>query len=61
MEGGKKPEAIHTWLIMLKALQAISHFALPPILKEGLGESDFRILEVLRTKGRCPLTPLARR
>ena len=61
MERGKTPEAIHTWLIMLKVLQAIRHFALPPILKEGLGESDFRVLKFYCTKGRCPLTPLARR
>jgi MarR family transcriptional regulator, 2-MHQ and catechol-resistance regulon repressor len=58
MEGGKTPEAIHTWLIMLKALRAISHFALPPILKEGLGESDFRILEVLLHKGPMPVNAI---
>jgi hypothetical protein len=58
MEGGKTPEAIHTWLIMLKALQAISRFALPPILKEGLGESDFRALEVLLHKGPMPVNAI---
>ena len=51
MESGKTPEAIHTWLIMLKVLQAIHHLALPPILKGDLGDSDFRILDVLLHKG----------
>ena len=58
MEGGKTPEAIHTWLIMLKALKAIHHLALPPILKEGLGDSDFRILDVLLHKGPMPVNAL---
>jgi MarR family 2-MHQ and catechol resistance regulon transcriptional repressor len=58
MAGGKTPAAIHTWLIMLKALQAISHFALPPILKAGLGDSDFRVLEVLLHKGPMPVNAI---
>jgi MarR family transcriptional regulator, 2-MHQ and catechol-resistance regulon repressor len=58
MERGKTPEAIHTWLIMLKALQAIRHLALPPILNEGLGDSDFRVLDVLLHKGPMPVNAL---
>jgi MarR family transcriptional regulator, 2-MHQ and catechol-resistance regulon repressor len=58
MERGKTPEAIHTWLIMMKALQAIRHLALPPILKEGLGDSDFRVLDVLLQKGPMPVNAL---
>jgi len=58
MEGGKAPEAIHTWLIMMKVLQAIRCFALPPILKEGLGDSDFRVLDVLLDKGPMPVNAL---
>jgi MarR family transcriptional regulator, 2-MHQ and catechol-resistance regulon repressor len=58
MERGKAPEAVHTWLIMLKASQAISHFALPPILKAGLGDSDFRILDVLLHKGPMPVNAI---
>jgi MarR family 2-MHQ and catechol resistance regulon transcriptional repressor len=58
MRREKTPEAIHTWLIMLKALQAIRHFALPPILKEGLGDSDFRVLEVLLHKGPMPVNAI---
>jgi MarR family 2-MHQ and catechol resistance regulon transcriptional repressor len=55
MERGKTPEAAHTLLVMLKALRAIHHFALPAILKAGLGESDFRVLEVLLHKGPVPV------
>jgi MarR family transcriptional regulator, 2-MHQ and catechol-resistance regulon repressor len=55
MERGKTPEATHTLLVMLKVLRAIRHFALPAILKEGLGESDFRVLEVLLHKGSLPV------
>jgi MarR family 2-MHQ and catechol resistance regulon transcriptional repressor len=51
MKRGKTPEAAHTLLVMLKVLRAIRHFALPPILTGGLGESDFRVLEVLLHKG----------
>ena len=58
MEGGKTPEAIRTWTIMLKAVRAIHHFALPPILKEGLGDSDFRVLDVLLEKGPMPVNAL---
>src|ERR1700722_2573167 len=55
MERGKTPEATHTLLVMLKVLRAIRDFALPFILKESLGESDFRVLEVLLHKGPMPV------
>ena len=58
MERGKTPEAIHTWNMMLKALRAIRNSALPPILKEGLGDSDFRVLDVLLQKGPMPVNAL---
>jgi MarR family transcriptional regulator, 2-MHQ and catechol-resistance regulon repressor len=58
MERGKTPEAIHTWDIMLNTLRAVRHLALPPILKEGLGDSDFRVLDVLLDKGPMPVNAL---
>ena len=58
MERRKTPEAIHSWSIMLKALRAIHHLALPPILKQGLGDSDFRVLDVLLDKGPMPVNAL---
>src|SRR5579863_9533165 len=52
MEDRKKPsEALHSWLIMLKAWRSMSRYLLPALLEEGLGESDFRVLEVLLHKG----------
>jgi MarR family 2-MHQ and catechol resistance regulon transcriptional repressor len=58
MRRGKRPEATHTLLVMLKVLRAIRHFALLPILKGGLGESDFRVLEVLLHKGPMPVNAI---
>src|ERR1700723_896863 len=55
MKRGKTPEATHTLLVMLKVLRAIRDFALPPILTGSLGESDFRVLEVLLHKGPMPV------
>ena len=39
-------------------VRAIHHLALPPILKEGLGDSDFRILEILLHKGPMPVNAI---
>src|SRR6201984_1936626 len=58
MGRGKTPEATHTWLVMLRAFQAVHHLALPPILKKGLGDSDFRVLEVLLHKGPMPVNAI---
>ena len=58
MASGKTPEAIHTWNLMLKALRVIRNLALPHILKEGLGDSDFRVLDVLLDKGPMPVNAL---
>ena len=53
-----KREAIHTWLIMMKASQAIARYALQPLLAEGLGDSDFRVLDLLLHKGPMPVTAI---
>jgi MarR family 2-MHQ and catechol resistance regulon transcriptional repressor len=42
----------------LKALRAVRDLALPPILKEGLGDSDFRVLDVLLNRGPMPVSAL---
>jgi MarR family 2-MHQ and catechol resistance regulon transcriptional repressor len=49
------PQALHAWLIMLKAWQSMSRYASPALLQKGLGESDFRVLEVLLHKGPMPV------
>lgn len=57
-EREKPPEALHAWLIMLKAWQSMSRYASPTLLEEGLGESDFRVLEVLLHKGPMPVNAI---
>jgi MarR family 2-MHQ and catechol resistance regulon transcriptional repressor len=54
----KPPEALHAWLIMLKAWQSMSRYVLPTLVAEGLGESDFRVLEVLLHKGAMPVNAI---
>src|SRR5258705_5437 len=46
---------LHSWLVMSKAMQAITRYALAGLEKSGLGDSDFRILEVLLHKGPLPV------
>jgi MarR family 2-MHQ and catechol resistance regulon transcriptional repressor len=59
MEERKKPsKALHAWLIMLKAWQSMSRYVLPTLVAEGLGESDFRVLEVLLHKGAMPVNAI---
>ena len=54
----RRPEAIHAWLIMLKAWQSMSRYLLPALLEKGLGESDFRVLEILLHKGPMPVNAI---
>jgi MarR family transcriptional regulator, 2-MHQ and catechol-resistance regulon repressor len=57
-EQRKAPEAIHAWLIMLKAWQSIGRYLRPTMSEDGLGESDFRVLEVLLHKGPMPVNAI---
>jgi MarR family 2-MHQ and catechol resistance regulon transcriptional repressor len=57
-ERKKPPEALHAWLIMLKAWQSMSRYVLPTLVEEGVGESDFRVLEVLLHKGPMPVNAI---
>jgi MarR family transcriptional regulator, 2-MHQ and catechol-resistance regulon repressor len=59
MEERKKlSDPVHAWLILLKAWQSMSRYLLPTFLAEGLGESDFRVLEVLLHKGPMPVNAI---
>ena len=59
MEQSKRsPSAIHSWLVIMKAHQSIVRYLLPAIIKEGLGDSDFRVLEVLLHKGPMPVNAI---
>ena len=49
------PTPVHAWLVMIKAMQAITRYALAGLEKSGLGDSDFRVLEVLLHKGPLPV------
>jgi MarR family 2-MHQ and catechol resistance regulon transcriptional repressor len=49
------PTPVHAWLVMMKAMQAITRCALADLEKSGLGDSDFRVLEVLLHKGPLPV------
>ena len=53
-----QPDALHAWLIVLKAWQSMSRYVLPALLVEGLGESDFRVLEILLHKGPMPVNAI---
>src|SRR6201987_1854110 len=57
-ERKRPPEALHAWLIILKAWQSMSRDLLPSLLAEGLGESDFRVLEILLHKGPMPVNAI---
>src|SRR6201981_209096 len=54
----RPPKTLHTWLIMLKSWQALSRYLRPTMSAEGLGESDFRVLEVLLHKGPMPVNAI---
>jgi MarR family transcriptional regulator, 2-MHQ and catechol-resistance regulon repressor len=59
MENGKRqPNALHAWLIMLKSWQSIGRYLRPTMSAEGLGESDFRVLELLLHKGPMPVNAI---
>src|ERR1700753_2060660 len=49
------PTAVHAWLVMMKAMQAITRYALANLDKTGLGLSDFAVLEALLHKGPLPV------
>jgi len=51
-------DPVHVWLVMNKAVQAIQRYALSGILQSGLGDSDFRVLEVLLHKGPLPVNTI---
>src|ERR1700688_819760 len=51
-------EPVHVWLVMLKAMRALTRYAAAGIEGTGLGESDFRVLEVLLHKGPLPVNTI---
>jgi MarR family transcriptional regulator, 2-MHQ and catechol-resistance regulon repressor len=54
----RSSDAIHVWLVLNKALRAITDYAAAGIQQAGLGDSDFRVLEVLLHKGPLPVNTI---
>src|ERR1700688_4672426 len=48
----------HVWLVMIKAMHALTRYATAGIEGTGLGHSDFRVLEVLLHKGPLPVNTI---
>ena len=48
----------HIWLVMIKAMRAVSRYGVAAMEDTGLGESDFRVLEVLLHKGPLPVNTI---
>ena len=51
-------EADHVWIVMMKTMRALTRYAAAGIEGTGLGESDFRILELLLHKGPFPVNTI---
>lgn len=49
------PTAVHAWLVMMKAMRAITRYGLANLEETGLGLSDFAVLEALLHKGPLPV------
>jgi MarR family 2-MHQ and catechol resistance regulon transcriptional repressor len=52
----QEPE--HVWLVMMKAMRALTRYAVAGIEQTGLGLSDFGVLEVLLHKGPLPVNTI---
>src|SRR6266851_5644701 len=49
---------VHLWLVLMKAFQALFPHAEESIRRTELGDSDFRVLEVLLHKGSLPVNTI---
>jgi MarR family transcriptional regulator, 2-MHQ and catechol-resistance regulon repressor len=48
----------HVWLVMMKAMRALTKYAAAGIDETGLGLSDFGVLEILLHKGPLPVNTI---
>ena len=55
-QGIQTPE--HVWLVMMKAMRALTRYAASGIEETGLGLSDFGVLEALLHKGPLPVNTI---
>jgi len=54
----KPPTGVHIWLVLMKAFHSLSAYGGPGLRAGGLGDSDFRVLEVLLHKGPLPVNAI---
>src|SRR6516225_5092095 len=54
----RSPDTSHIWLIMMKAMRALTRYAAADIEETGLGLSDFGVLEALLRKGPLPVNTI---
>jgi MarR family transcriptional regulator, 2-MHQ and catechol-resistance regulon repressor len=52
------PATDHVWLVMMKAMRALTRYATAGIEETGLGLSDFGVLEVLLHNGPLPVNTI---
>jgi len=57
MTQGIQPTA-HVWLVMMKAMRALTKYAAAGIEETGLGLTDFGVMEVLLHKGPLPVNTI---
>jgi MarR family transcriptional regulator, 2-MHQ and catechol-resistance regulon repressor len=55
-QSNQEPE--HVWLVMMKAMRALTRYAAAGIEETGLGLSDFGVLEALLHKGPLPVNTI---
>jgi len=55
---GQDSTGVHVWLVFMKAFQALFPHAEESIRRTKLGDSDFRVLEVLLHKGPLPVNTI---
>ena len=55
---GQDTAGVHVWLVLMKAFQALFPHAEESIKRTELGDSDFRVLEVLLNKGPLPVNTI---
>src|SRR6202047_593171 len=55
---GQDSSGVHLWLVFMKAFQALFPHAAGSVKRTKLGDSDFRVLEVLLHKGPLPVNTI---
>src|SRR5258707_7116160 len=51
-------DPVHSWLVLVKALQAASKYLYAGLAETGIHDADFRILEAVLNKGPLPVNTI---